>query len=119
MNKKAALTDLQKDSFGLLYYCLKNSVETCEALMKDKQLDGYIRHNFIRLWLITLSKIKSVLDKSLGCNVNFDSQIKNTDTLGLYELVTTYMALPPEGREAMEELTKALKNNQEIKVEVA
>lgn len=118
MKQKAKLTELQKESFGIIYYCIKNSLEVSQSLMHDKNLDGYVRHNFIRLWIVTLTKIKSTLDTSLGCNEGFDDQIKNSDTMGLLEVINGYIAMSPDGREAVEELFKAIKNNGEIKVEV-
>ena len=119
MNRQIKLTEIHKETFGILYYCIKNAIEVCDTMMLDKSLDGYFRHNFIRLWIVSLSKIKTVLDKGLGINDGFDNQIKKTDTQGLYNVITGYIALSPEGREAVENLFDALKNNEEIKVEVA
>src|SRR4051812_42184149 len=116
--KQIKLTEIQKDSLGLIYYAAKNGLELCETLMKDKNLDGYVRYTFIRMWEMAFRKVKTQLDKSLGCNENFDDQIKNSDTQGLAEVIKGYIAMSPEGREAVEQLFEAIKNNEEIKVEV-
>lgn len=118
MQKQVPLTEIQKDSFGIIYYCAKNALETCEALREDKTLDGYIRYNFIRVWETAIGKVKKDLDKALGCNERFNSQVKDTDTLGLHEVVTQYLRLSPDGRESFEKILKALNESEDVSIEV-
>jgi hypothetical protein len=116
--KQVKLTEIQKENIGMLYYCVKNGLEISGSLMEDKSLDNYIRYNFIRIWQTLFQKMKTRMDDSLGCNERFSDQIKNTDTIGLHDVITGYIAMSPEGREAVEELFNALKKNETIQVEV-
>lgn len=117
-SRRINLTELQKESIGLLYFNVKNAVEICEAMQSDKELDGYVKYNFFRMWNINFKKIKDQLDRSLGCNEHFDEQVKNTDTLGLHQIIQTYLSLTPDKRYALEQLFEAIQSDQELNLEV-
>lgn len=104
MTAKVSLSQTQRDSIGILYYCVKNALEVCETLQVDKNLDGIIRYNFIRIWAILLRKVKSQMDKNLACNVGFAEQIKDTDTQGLHNIITGYISLSPHVRSEVEDV---------------
>jgi hypothetical protein len=109
MTGKISLTETQKSSIGLIYFSIKNAKEACETLLVDKNLDGIIRYNFIRIWSVLLAKIKSQMDKNLGCNERFADQIKDTDTQGLAVVIEGYISLSPDMRDEVEEMFNKLK----------
>lgn len=118
MKGQIRLTETQKESIGLIYFYVKNAFEVSEILMADKSIDSTVRINYIYLWVSLLERIKKQMDVCLGCNETFEDQIKETDTQGIYNVLTTYIGLPPESRDAFEDFLNALKNNEEIEVEI-
>jgi ribosomal protein S17E len=106
---KISLTEVQKDSIGIIYFSVKNALEACETLLKDKSLETIVRFNFIRIWAIVLKKVKDQMDKSLGCNERFEEQIKETDTQGLQNVISGYISLSPELRDEVENMFDKLR----------
>lgn len=51
-----------------------------------------------------------------GCNDMFAEQVKNTDTMGLHDVISGYISLDPSGREAVEQLFVAFRKGETLEV---
>lgn len=117
ITRQMKLSETQSETFTILYYSVKNAIQAAEVLNEDKDIPGTFRYDFLRIWSVQLNKMIDVLDKSFGANINFN-EMSETDHMSLMEINRLFVSLPHEQQTSVEELFKALRNNEKIEVSV-
>lgn len=117
MKTTKKLTRSQAELLGSGYMCIKNAIDFLKMLNREPGLPRVISI-YNSGWIADLTILQDKMDRRLNCNETFERDVKQNDTLRLLEISRIFQSLNPEGQAALEEMFLAIKNNEEIKVEV-